>query len=170
MAVTLTKSTYVTNLDATPVILNPGYTGHGRLREMCSIFDITNADSVGSIVRILRVWSSWRVSELLLDSPDIGTTTVADFGLYDISATNAGAVVSVAFFASAIVLNAGPLVKTDITVESAVIATANRAKRIWEQLGLAADPQKFYDVSSTLTGAADATGTSLLRCRYVDGT
>lgn len=171
MAVVAVKSTLITGLDAKPVSLAPGFKGHGRLRETAEVFDIANTDSVGSTYRVLRVFSSWRVTELLLDSPDIGTTTAADVGLYRISGEAGGAVVDADFFASALSLNGGALTKSDITVESGVVTTANRAKRIWEQLGLSADPAVWYDVTFTLTGAADAAGAgNLLRLRYVDGT
>lgn len=167
MAVTHTKSDMITNLDASPVVESPAYQNHGRLREMIETDEIDNGDSVGSTRRFLRVWSGWRVSELLVDSDDIGTTTAADVGLYDV---NGGAVVDADFFASALVLNAGALSKVDITRESAVVDIANAHKRLWEQLGLSSDPKKWYDVATTLTGAADAGGTVTLRCRYVDGT
>ena len=169
MAVVAVKSTQITNLDATPVVESPAYQNHGRLREMAESVTITSGDSIASVYRILRVWSSWRVSELILDSPDIGTTTVADFGLYK-SAEYGGAVADADFFGSAVSLKDGALAKTDITRESGVITIANADTRIWEQLGLTADPKCWYDVAATLTAAADATGEIGLRLRYVDGT
>lgn len=168
MAVVNTLSTTVTNLDANPAVQNPAYKHHGRLRESIEYVTIASGDSTGSTFRLFRCWSGWRVSELLLDSPDIGTTTVADVGLYD-TALNGGAVVDADFFGSAVSLKDGAVVKSDVVVESAVVTLTNRTKRIYEQLGLTTDPGKYYDVVLTLTGDADAGGSVLGRMRYVDG-
>lgn len=169
MAVVATKSTMITNQDATPVVEAPAYQHHGRLREMVESFSIANGDSIGSTYRVLRVWSGWRISDLVLDSPDIGTTTIADFGLYQ-TAENGGAVVDADFFASAQSLKDGAVANTSIARESGVITIANADTRIWEQLGLSSDPKVWYDVTATLTAAADAAGEAGLRLRYVDGT
>ena len=40
---------------------------------------------------------------------------------------------------------------------------------MWEALGLTADPFKEYDITLTLTGAADATGTALFRFSIPNG-
>lgn len=167
-AVVAVSSTLITNADAQPVVETPAYQAHGRVRQLIESVSIANGDSVGSVYRTLRVWSGWRVDELLIDAPDIGTTTVADVGLYK-TAQNGGAVVDADFFASLLVLNAGALAKVDIARESGVITIANADKRIWEQLGLTVDPKIWYDVALTLTGAADAAGELGLRCNYVDG-
>lgn len=168
-AVVAVKSTMVTNLDASPVVEAPAYQAHGRLREMVESVSIGSGDDIASIYRVFRVWSGWRVSELLIDSPDIGTTTIADVGLYK-AAQHGGAVVDADFFASALSLKDGALAKTDITRENtATITIANADKRLWEQLGLTEDPKLWYDVALTLTAAADAAGEIGLRLKYVDG-
>lgn len=165
MAVVALKSAAITNLDATPPVKNPFYSQEAPLREAIGEFVIANGDSVGSTYRVVRVHSSWRVSSVLADSPDIGTTTAADVGLYD-TAANGGAVVDADFFGSAVSLSGGAIANSDVTHESAVVTVANYGKRIWEQLALTADPNKWYDVALTLTGAADAGGTGMLRVRY----
>ena len=168
MAVVNTKSTLVTNADATTQTLNNNVNDGGRLRSKVATLEAVSGDSIGSTYRFMRVPSNARVDALLISSDDIGTTTVADFGLYR-SAADGGAVVDADFFASALVLNAGALAKVDITYESAVVDTPNHGKALWEQLGLSADPKVFYDVCATLTAAADAAGTITLRCQYIDG-
>jgi hypothetical protein len=70
------------------------------------------------------------------------------------------------FFASALVLNAGAINGTDVLHEAAVFTIANSGKELWDALGLTSDPSVFYDVTMTLTGAADATGTVKLIGRY----
>lgn len=165
MAVVNTKSTSITNVDAGD--LNPDYQTRGPLRESIATLEAVAADSVGSTYRFSRVWSGWRVADVILDSDDIGTTGAADFGLYR-TAGDGGAVVDADFFASAVVLNGGALANTNITHESGVVDLPNYGKRLWEQLGLSADPGLWYDVAATLTGIADAGGTITLRVRSAE--
>ena len=94
------------------------------------------------------------------------TAGAFDIGLYRTTA-DAGAVVNAAFFASAVSLNGGALSKSDVTLESTVVSVANAAKPVWENLSLTSDPSVDYDVTLTLTGAADATGTALIEVEYV---
>jgi hypothetical protein len=171
MAVEARKSTAVTNATASPVVLSAANLVNGNLRESQGFAAIVNADSIASTYRLFRLRSSDRVSYVRIYAPDIGTTTAADLGLYDVNSVNSGAVVDADFFASAVVLNAGAINGTDLTFEAAAAGglIANAEKRIWECLGLTADPFKEYDVTMTLTGAADATGTALVRIQFVSG-
>lgn len=170
MAVVTTKSTAITNRDATPAVLNSANVSKGELRESQGFAVIANGDSAGSIYPLFEIRSSDRVSQILVYSPDIGTTTAGDVGLYDTTA-NGGAVVDVDFFASAVSLSGGALNGSDITFEAGAAggSIANGEKRVWEALGLSSDPGKTYDVALTLTGAADAAGNALFRMRFVSG-
>jgi hypothetical protein len=168
MAVVNTKSTLVTNADSTTQTLNAMSNDGGKLRSKIGTLEAVSGDSIGSTYRLVRVPSNARVDAVLLTSDDIGTTTIADFGLYR-TAADGGAVVDADFFGSAVNLSSGALAKTDITYESAVVDAANHGKMLWEQLGLSADPRVMYDVTATLTAAADAAGTITLRVNYVDG-
>lgn len=165
MAVVNTKSTSITNLDAGD--LNPDYKSRGVLREAVDTLETANGDSIASVYRMVRVWSGWRVSDVIIDTDDIGTTTIADIGLYR-TAADGGAVVDADFFGSAVVLNAGALANTNVTQESGVVDIANKAKRLWEQLALTADPGLWYDVALTLTAASDAAGTITMRVRFAE--
>lgn len=165
MAVVNTKSTSITNLDAGD--LNPDYKSRGVLREAVDTLETVNGDSIGSTYRTVRLWSGWRVSDVIIDSDDIGATTAADVGLYR-TAADGGAVVDADFFASALVLNAGALSGSNVTHESGVVDIANKGKRLWEQLGLTADPGLWYDLALTLTAAADAAGTITTRVRFAE--
>jgi hypothetical protein len=163
-AVVNTKSTTITNLDAAQVVRAKAFANSAPIKEWIETLETVNGDSIASTYRFFRVPSWLRVSDLILDSDDIGTTTIADFGLYK-TAADGGAVVDADFFASAQSLSGGALANTNITHESGVIDAANYGKRLWEQLGLSSDPQIYYDVVATLTAAADAAGTITLRLR-----
>ena len=165
MAVVAVKSTLITNADATPVVLNNPRVDGGFERVSVATAAITSGDSVDSTYRMFRVPSNAVMTDLRIYSPDIGTTTISDIGLYDTAAAG-GAVVDADFFASALSLKDGALNGTDVLHESAVFTIANSGKELWDALGLTADPHKFYDVAFTLTGAADATATVKLIGRF----
>jgi hypothetical protein len=114
---------------------------------------------------MVRVWSGWRVTDVILDCDAI-TTCAADIGLYR-TAADGGAVVDADFFASAQSL-ATVLNSQNVTNESAVVDIANKGKRLWEMLALTADPGVWYDVVVTLTAAAGSAGTVTLRVRFAE--
>lgn len=136
-----------------------------KIRSFVGLIAITNSDSTGSVLRFGQVPSNARISQLLLYSPDIGTTTAADFGLYQTTA-NGGAVVDADFFASGVSLSSGALNASDITHESGVFGLDDAEKMLWQALGLSSDPGIMYDIAATLTGDADAGGNVVLKGYY----
>lgn len=170
MAVVTTKSTAMTSWTASPKVPVSANLVNGNLRESQGFAVIANGDSATSKYPLFPIRSSDRVSQILVYSPDIGTTTAGDLGLYK-NDDEGGAVVDVDFFASALSLSGGALNGTDITFEAAAAGglITNGEKRVWEMLGLSADPHLVYQVVLTLTGAADAAGTALFRMRFVSG-
>jgi hypothetical protein len=165
MAVVAVKSTLITNADATPVVLNSPRVDGGFERIEVATAAITSGDSIASTYRMFRVPSNAVMTDLRIYSPDIGTTTISDIGLYR-TAKDGGAVQDADFFASALSLKDGALNGTDVLHEAAVFTIDNSGKELWEALGLTSDPAVFYDVALTLTAAADATGTVKLIGRY----
>jgi hypothetical protein len=165
MAVVAVKSTLITNADATPVVLNsPRVDGAFEHIEVATA-DIASGDSIASTYRMFRVPSNAVMTDLRIYSPDIGTTTISDIGLYR-TAKDGGAVVDADFFASALSLKDGALNGVDVLHEAAVFTIANSGKELWDALALTSDPGVFYDVAFTLTAAADAAGTVKLIGRY----
>ncbi len=168
MAVVTLSSTAVTNADATPQTLNKQGLDGGRIRRRIGKATITSGDSAASIYRLVRIKSSDYIDKLFISSPDIGTTTTADFGLYDVAAVNAGAVVDADFFIAATTLKDGAIANLDVT-HGNIITISNCEKQVWELLGLSSDPGKHYDIAATLVGAADGTGVLMARLFYIDG-
>ena len=163
MAVVAVKSTLITNADATPVVLNSPRVDGAFEHVKVATAAITSGDDIASTYRMFRVPSNAVVTDLRIYSPDIGTTTIADIGLY---AADGGAVVDANFFADALSLKDGALNGVDVLHEAAVFTIANSGKELWDALGLTSDPSVFYDVALTLTAAADATATVKLIGRY----
>jgi len=165
MAVVTVKSTQITNRDATPSVLNNGRTARGEVKHARGVVAIANGDSATSKYLACSIPSNAVVIAVRLSSPDIGTTTAADVGLYQTTA-NGGAVVDADFFGSAVSLSGGAINKSDVTHEAAVYTIANAEKPVWEALALTADSLRDYDVALTLTGAADAAGSVLVEVDY----
>lgn len=155
MAVVNTKSTVISNGDATPTVITTAQLGDGRMRQKRGVIAAVSGDSIASVYRLFRVKSNDIMAQLLL-SCDAITTCAGDIGLYKTAAAG-GAVVDADFFASAQSL-ATALSNSDITRESGVVTIANMEKPIWEALALTADPQIEYDVAVTLTAAAGSAG------------
>jgi hypothetical protein len=167
MAVANTKSTIVTNADAAPVTLTPAYVKDGRLREQAATVETAAADDAGSVYRLFRVHSSWRISDILIGHDAITNMTTADVGVYD-TAANGGAVVNVSLFASALNMSSASAGLVNHTYEATATNIDKIEKRLWELLGLTSDPNKEYDIAVTATtNDPSVAGTISGLCRYV---
>jgi hypothetical protein len=168
MAVVTTKSTIVSNSDATPNINTPALINHGRLREQVAVVAVAAGDDDASLFPVARVWSGWRISSIEIAADALGTGALYDVGIYDIAA-NGGAAIDDDEFASALDLSAA-VALTNVTNEAAATDLVKMEMALWERLGLTEDPKKWYDVVLTADGAGTAAGDIFVRVRYVDGT
>lgn len=167
MAVANTKSTIVTNADASPVTLTAAYIKGGRLREQVGTVETAAADDAASVYRCARVHSSERVSKIEVAHDAITNMTTADIGLYD-TAGNGGAVVDADLFGSAIDMSSASAGFVDRTYEATATNISKVEKRVWELLGLSADPNKEYDIAVTATtNDPTAAGTLAMRVTSV---
>lgn len=167
MAVVTTKSGAITNRDASPQTKNNPILEGGVMKCAVGTLESVSGDSIGSVYKFCQIPSNASVKQVLLYCDDIGTTTVADVGLYDVTSVNSGAVVDADFFASAVSLKDGALNGSDVTHEAGVYGIEDVEQPIWQALGLSSDPGKMYDVALTLTAASDAAGTISLKVMYV---
>jgi len=162
MAVNAYKTNAITNLDATPILRANPWVHGGNAKLFAGTIEAVNGDSIGSTYRFFRVGSWMRPVQLTLFCDAI-TAAAADLGLYR-TASDGGAVVSQALFASAVSLATASTTGNNIRFEQDDIA--NVEKRIWELLGLSSDPNLEYDVALTLTAAATAGGTLSLHASF----
>ena len=161
MAVVLLKSAPITTMDSFATV-NP-YLSSQSPRSAVGQSAVANGDSIASIYRLVRIPSNARMDELNLYCPAI-TTCAGSFGLYR-TTVDGGAVVSVAFFATAQSL-AAALTGTNI-VGLNLYTAALSEKRVWEVLGLTVDPVIYYDVACTLTAAAASAGAIAVKAKWV---
>jgi hypothetical protein len=165
MAVVTTKSGSITNRDASPKVLNNPAVSGANLKGFVGTLESVSGDSIASKYIFGSIPSNAVVHQLRLYCDDVGTTTIADIGLYR-TTVDGGAVVDADFFGSAVSLKDGAINGTDITHESAVFDPDDAEKPLWQALGLSADPCVMYDVVATLTAASDAAGTITLKGIY----
>jgi hypothetical protein len=167
MAVANTKSTAVANRDATPRIPSPAHLVRGPLFEAVGTVEIAAADDNASVYRLARLRSSDRVSQINLFSDAITGGTAFDLGLYR-TADDGGAAVDADLFATDLDLSSA-VAGTDVTYEATAANIDKIEKRLWELLGLSADPQVDYDIALTGDTVGTAAGTVSLRVRFTGG-
>ena len=159
MAINAYKTTSITNLDATPILRANPWVHGGNSKQFAGTVEAVNGDSIGSTYRFFRVGSWMRPVGLTLFC-DALTGGATDLGLYR-TAADGGAVVSADLFASAQSIATANVDGIGVRFEADDIA--NVEKRIWELLGLTADPNLEYDVALTLTAGVTASGTLALQ-------
>lgn len=162
------KSAQITNAEAIPAVLNPAYQDGGRVRvKRAYRTNVLAVSDAGSTYRFFRVRSSDMMKALVLENATLGAACTGDIGLYR-TTKDGGAVVDADFFASAFAMTAN-LAPVSVMRESGILTLPNAEKRIWEALGLTADPMLEYDVAITLVVASSAVGGMLLTGEVVGG-
>jgi len=165
MAVVDIKSTIVSNADADPrVVTNPHVQG-GMLREQVATVEVAAADSDGSTYRMCRVPSGARITSIEIACDAITGGTAYDIGVYK-TAADGGAAVDDDVFATAVDLSSA-LTWVDKTYEATATNIDAVEKRLWDLLGLSADPFLGYDIVLTADTVGTGAGTISLRVRYV---
>lgn len=163
-----TKCNNVTNLDATPRVMNPTYLMGGILKEQVGTVEIAAADDNNSVYRVGRVHSSWRISDIVRYNDAITSGADYDVGLYD-TAANGGAVVNINCFADAVSLVSASVTGTkDLYEAGSDVGVEDIEQRVWEMAGLTEDPGKFMDVCYTGVTVGSGAGTLSVKIRYVE--
>ena len=147
MAVTDRNSTFISNLTASPLVLNPAYS-KGAIREVIGTVTPAADDTAASVHRFVRVPSNARVSDVLIAAADATTAGKYDIGVYRTS-EDGGAVVDADCFAAAFDLSGGPFYYSSVLTVS-VVTIAESAQMLWQVAGLTEDPGCDFDVAGTI--------------------
>lgn len=128
--------------------------GGAHLRILHSVFAPAAADSDGSIYRLGRIHSSSILPKIEFDTAGVTGGTDWDLGFYDVSGPAGD----------------GAVVEKDILYDGkdmssagngndglGSVAVADRAKPVWELIGLSSDPGKFYDIAWTANTVGSGT-------------
>lgn len=155
MAVVAVNSSLMANVYATPSIPNPSYSDGSRANKQVAVVNVGLTDSAGSIYRMVRVNSNDLATDILINNQALGTGGLMGVGLYR-TVPDGGQVVNATLFAAA--LSVATAVLTPVNVRFNTLTAATTAQRIWELLGLSADPQLAYDLCLTYTPGTPAAG------------
>jgi hypothetical protein len=174
MSVEALKSTSITNLDANPVIANTAGKGAGAPQIVQTEYvTVSAAASATSTYRMIRVASTVKLKELILESEAMGAGAVNLSVYYSDSTTDGTAVANQGlivpttgnqFFASDINL-ASAQNNVQVMNESGNNGLANRNLPFWQALGLTADPGGFFDIVAVVHTTDITTGNAKLGLR-----
>lgn len=165
------KSTAITNLDASPIVVSTtGEGAPGFLRNVSGYVTVSASMAAGSTYRLVRIPTNAKVKEILFESEAQGAGKFNLSVYYSDSTTDGTAVGNQAlivpttgdqFFASDI--DCAALVVQGIkTNESANYTLAMRNKRLWDALALTSDPGGFFDIVAVVHTTDVTTGTGKL--------
>lgn len=164
MAVVNVKSASVGNADASPQVLNDLQIAGGKVKCLRATVEQGASDSDGSVYRLARVHSSWLIKSVRKFHDAITGGTSYDLGLYR-TAADGGAVVDADAYASAVSLASADAAGTQLAFEARDVA--NMEKKVWQDAGLSADPNLWYDLALTGNTVGAAGGTISLDIEVV---
>lgn len=162
MGVVNVNSTQITNALATPPVLNNGYLSGGSDFTATDVCTMGASDSNNSTYRFFRIPSNAMITNLAVMN-DANTSGTSYKG--GVLLVNGGSTVvagsDAIFFPSGTSMASARNIWTNLyfpAVAGASAAVANVNKRVWELLGLSADPNAIYDVVITAVTAGSAGG------------
>lgn len=172
MAVVNTKSTLVTNADATPVVLSNPYQAFGNDANEVAVCSVAASDSAASVYRFFRIPSNARIIDLQVQNDALTSGTSYKGGVLFTAGDGGGVVVtgSDAILFSVLSLVAARSFWTSVyfpAIAAGSGAVANVNLRIWELLGLTADPFKLYDIAVSAVTPSSVLGNVALQLTYV---
>lgn len=166
MAVVNLKSTFITNRDAVPAVRTDAFVSGGSKKSAQGWVSAANGDSANSIYRLCSVPSNARVDTVKFQCDALGTSAAVHIGVYypefipvgaGLDASNAGAAISDAFFASALAVSSAVALE-EVTNQSGSNTIDKQEMPLWEALGLSTDPGIDLDVCVTVDVAIAAAG------------
>ena len=174
MAVDHVKSTFITNLDAAPVV--PNTAGEGAPAPMITVegyATVIASGSAGATYQLVRVPSNCKMKSLLFESAAQGAGAFS-LGLYYATDGEGGKPTALLLANS---INA-TLFASQINCASAVVVTeeinqagnfpiSKRVQPLWQAAGLASDPGGYFDIVATVDTTAVTTGTGVIGARAV---
>jgi hypothetical protein len=176
MSVEALKSTSITNLDANPVVANTTGEGAAAVQYVQSEYVTVSAlASVTSTYRMIRVPTTVKLKEMILESEALGGGRINISAYYSDSTTDGTAVANQGlivpstgdqFFASDIDLTSAQN-NVQVMNESGNNGLANRNLPFWSALGLTANPGGNFDIVLVVhTTAVTNAGKVGLRLSY----
>jgi hypothetical protein len=171
MGVVNINSGQITNDLATPAVLNNPYVAGGGDIVYVDVCAAGAADSANSVYRYFRVPSGARIQDIQVMNDANTSGTSYKCGVLLI---NGGGVVvtgsDAIFIPSGTTMASARSVWTSLyfpAVAGSGAAVANVGKRVWELLGLTADPFAIYDLAITAVTPGSAGGNMALQASWL---
>jgi hypothetical protein len=196
MAVVITKSPSIINLDASPIVAMPTGEGAPGLRRVINDNLTANVgDSIASIYRVVRVPTNAKIKQLLLNYLTASTAGATDIGIAFSDSLTDGTQAQFSTLANPMVQITGPVDnklfasaflltsarnQLDITLAApastgGIFTLAHMNLPLWQVLvnlgctQFTADPGGSFDIAAKLTTALTvAAGLFALQCDYVE--
>jgi hypothetical protein len=167
MAVVNVLSAQLTNRDLVPAQLQDPRIAGSDLRGGAGAAIITSGDDIASIYRLFSIPAKAVLRTLKISSPDLGTTTIVNIGLYR-TTKNGGTVVDADFFIATVSLKDGAIAKQE-ALNGNIVTLAKMETKLGDQTGPVTFGDAEYDVCLTLTAASDATGSVFVEGTWTEG-
>lgn len=182
MAVVNTKSTVITNADASPAVLNLAAIAKGRLYRAAGTVETGAGDSQYSVYRLLRLPSNAVIASLKKYSDDLDSGSSGRF-TFGVQETLANGGLQVGTISSSVSTGdalfqaaAAQQADTGTEIRFSALDINGAEKPLWELISalggvtMTADPHKDYDIIAKLTVATGLqAGTLTLECVYSAG-
>lgn len=192
MAVVITKSPSIINLDAQPIFIPTiGEGAEGPLRTITDSVSAVVGDTNGSIYRLVRIPSNAKIKQVLWSYLTLSTAGATDFDIAFSDSLTDGTQLAFSQLANPVVQTTGPadnklfgtaktltaqVLNADITFQATPVFTpAHQNLPIWQVLvnlgctQFVSDPGGFFDIVAKLSTTITVTaGVLALECRYVD--
>jgi hypothetical protein len=164
MAVVNAKSPGVANADAAVQTLSPNAATEGKAAHSVGSIAKAASDNDGSTYRIMRMHSSWRILSIWMFNDALAAAAGWTLGLYR-TAADGGAAVAAACYQSAYAPTAANQSGQEVSFGARLGSKVGQA--VWQDAGLSADPNLWYDVVLVATTAGAAAGAVSWNCEYV---
>lgn len=163
-------STQLQGLQTVPVTLGLGYLTGSNTIDCVDVCPTGSTDLAGSVYRYFRVPSNARIIDLdiMNDANPAGSSYRC--GVYKLNATGTPVPGADAIFFNGVTMDNARSPWTRLYTPAKVGSAyqlANLSKRIWELLGLTADPNAIYELAITATTPGATGGMMALRLSYV---
>lgn len=175
MAIVQTKSTVITNRDATPSVISDARLRGGTLKCGFGSVAVGAADSITSYYPLVEVPTTAMVRAVHVTAVTGMTTLAGNIGVFKNTKNAAGVTTAVVantssnvFFAAAKSL-ATTQDRVDVTNTGTTYPTDKREQPLWQAIGLTTDPGGTFDIGVEVTTAnTGAAGRVALEVNYVD--
>jgi len=167
MAVVNAKSQQVQNADAAVQTLSPASLSEATGKRNLGNIAKAASDNDGSTYRIMRVHSSWRITSIWLYN-DVVFTSAAGWtvGLYRTAADGGAAVAAAAYFTGWAPTSIN-LVGSEYGFGAGARAPQKIGQQVWQDAGLTADPNIWYDLTIVATTASAVAGNVSWNIEYL---